>query len=115
MSNAELNQLFLNEKYIISRKENRSYLHNACRTGNENIIKYLMKHGVDINKEDIYGETPIFSACSNGSVKVVKYLVKHGADIHIKNKNGVTVLFSACVRGGNENVVKLLVEHGADF
>ncbi|OUM59957.1 hypothetical protein PIROE2DRAFT_52124 [Piromyces sp. E2] len=48
----------------------------ACYNGNENLVRYLIKHGAKINKENKDGETPLFYACYNGNVNLVKYLVK---------------------------------------
>ena len=42
------------------------------------IIKYLVEHGTDINKEDNDGFTPLYNACEEGHEDVVKYLVEHG-------------------------------------
>ena len=36
----------------------------------------------DINKENIYGETPLFHACLSGNNEVVKYLIEQGADLN---------------------------------
>jgi len=83
MSNSQLTELISNEKYIIPKK-NGTYLSNACKSENEIIVKFLVEHGADINKEDEKGETQIFYACSKGNEKIVKYLVKHGADINKK-------------------------------
>eukprot|EP00833_Pecoramyces_ruminatium_P002196 jgi/Orpsp1_1/1176228/evm.model.c7180000056874.1 len=56
-------------------------LFDACLTGNENMVKYLIEHGADINKENHRWETPLFRACSTGNENLVKYLIEHGADI----------------------------------
>eukprot|EP00833_Pecoramyces_ruminatium_P001633 jgi/Orpsp1_1/1175665/evm.model.c7180000054754.1 len=87
------------QKINLYEKVNRNF-------GNENLVKYLVEHGADINKENKDGKTPLFDA--------FKYLVELGADINKKNKDGYTPLFDAC-KNGNENLVKYLVEHGADI
>ena len=30
---------------------------------NKNLLKFLVEHGADINKENVDGETPLFYAC----------------------------------------------------
>jgi len=47
----------------------------------KNIIKYLIKHGADVNKENKNEETPLYCACQEGNEKIVKYLIECGADI----------------------------------
>ena len=92
------------------------YLINECNKKEVNIyiIKYLIEHGANINKEDRKGETPLFNVCRNGNEIIVKYLVKHGADVNKENKYGKTPLFDACF-SGNEKIVKYIVEHGAEI
>ena len=88
-------------------------LHDGCKSGNEKIVKYLVEHGADVNKEDKDGKTPLFGACWEGHENIVKYLVEHRANVNEEDEDGRTPLFEAC-RKGNENIVKYLVEHGAD-
>eukprot|EP00833_Pecoramyces_ruminatium_P017644 jgi/Orpsp1_1/1191676/evm.model.d7180000087723.1 len=118
----DLNQQISNEKYKIliddkySSKVNK-YLINECNKKdiNMNLVKYLVKHGLNINEEGSDWETPLFDACKNGNENIVKYLVEHGADINKENTNGETPLFNACL-SGNETLVKYLIEeHGADI
>ncbi|ORX77404.1 ankyrin, partial [Anaeromyces robustus] len=61
-------------------------------SGNEDIVKYLIEHRTDINKENIYGYTPLFNACSSGNEDIVKYLIEHRTDINKENIYGYTPL-----------------------
>jgi ankyrin repeat protein len=61
----------------------------ACKNGNENLVKYLVKIGVDVKKLNKYGETPLFDACYSGNVNLVKYLVENGVDINKKKIDGI--------------------------
>ena len=70
---------------------------------NETIVKYLVEHGVNINKANEDGETPLFSAARNGAI--IKYLVEHGVDINKVNSNGHTPSFMACI-SGNKTAIK---------
>jgi len=58
----------------------------ARENGNEAIVKCLVEHGANINKETDYGETPLFNACKSGNEAVVKYLVKLGANMNKEKK-----------------------------
>ncbi|KAL6605118.1 hypothetical protein U3516DRAFT_758083 [Neocallimastix sp. 'constans'] len=49
----------------------------ARKSGNGNLVKYLVEHGADINKE-----IPQFRAIKRGNENLIKYLVEHGADIN---------------------------------
>jgi len=113
ISHSKLMELISKEKYVI-QKENGLYLINACKSKNEVIVKFLVKHGADINKEDEYGKTPLFYACLEGHENIVKYLIKYGAEINKSDLTDGTPLFDACDKG-HENIVKYLIEYGADI
>ena len=46
----------------------------ACRDGNENIVKCLVEHGADINKENRKKETPLLIAKKGRNENIVNYL-----------------------------------------
>jgi len=63
---------------------------------NKNLLKYLVEHGADINKENIFGEIPLFKACKSGNKDIVEYLVEQveqRANINKENEIGETPLF----------------------
>ena len=65
----------MNWEWIINKEDygNRTPLFNACSSGNEALVKYLIEQGTDINKESKYGETPLFNA---NETLVVRYLIR---------------------------------------
>jgi len=69
--------------------------------------------GVNINKENRWGGTPLYYAYKNGNENVVKYLIELGAIVNNKrtlyNSNGIP-LFDAC-SNGNETIVKYLIKY----
>ena len=40
-----------------------------------------MEHGAYINKENLFGVTPLFYVCKSGNEDLIEYLVDHGANI----------------------------------
>ena len=51
----------------------------ASFDGHEDIVKYLVEHGADINKECNVGATPLSIASLRNHTTVIKYLIEHGA------------------------------------
>lgn len=51
-----------------------------------NIIKFLIKNGVNINAQDINGYTPIFFTYDHPEVR--RYLIQVGANTSLKDNNG---------------------------
>jgi ankyrin repeat protein len=77
----------------------------------------LLEHRVDINLQDIYGETALYSVLTDhGSegkvVEIVRRLLEHGADPNIRNKKHKTPLHQASSRGFLE-AARLLLSYGA--
>jgi len=69
-----------------------------------------VKHGADINRQSINGETPLFEACRSGNEAILKYLVEHGAIIIIKNNIGESLLYEAFYNG-NIDMFKYLLKY----
>ena len=92
ISDADLYPTINSEKYKISVELNDNYdvfnssyyLFNVCKSGIEHLVKFLVKHGANINIENIKGKTPLIYACRSGNINIVKYLVEHGADVNKK-------------------------------
>jgi len=59
-----------------------------CKSGNEAIVRYLVEHGADINKEDRYSKTPLSMALEYKNEEVVRYLKELGAKINKFIENG---------------------------
>ncbi len=60
-----------------------SPLHNACRSGNLDVVKYLMseiqvryEHLIDVNEKAIDGITPIHLAAASGNPSLIRFLLK---------------------------------------
>lgn len=49
------------------------------------IMKLLVKKGVDVNKQNTTGETPLFLACYHGSESIISLLIHHGSNKDIVN------------------------------
>jgi len=97
------------------------------------IIDFPLKKGAYVNARDSYSVTPLRLAVENGSEEIAKLLLKHGAYdnsacdcsfgeghtvwLGVKETStsweGYTPLWLS-VRKGHEEVVKLLLESGAN-
>lgn len=88
-------------------------LRSACENGNVNVVKELLKLGVDVNALKANHGTPLQIACMNGHTEVVKILLKKGAKVDALDGNGNSALILACKYGRLE-VVKVLLASGAN-
>lgn len=80
---------------------------------NEEKINFLLS-GFDLNKKYYLEKSSVLHiAAANNNRFMVRYFVEKGIDVNIKNDYGYTPLFYA-VYYGVEDIVKLLLELGAD-
>ncbi|KAL8689137.1 MAG: hypothetical protein Q9218_005122 [Villophora microphyllina] len=89
-------------------------LHNAAHKGHADIAKLLLSHGADINGEGCEHYTPLEAAIHRGHANVVGLLLERGARAGKSNgEDRPTLLYWSAVRG-DEEVVRLLLEHGPE-
>ena len=90
-----------------------SLMHWAAYNNNTQLLKLFTRHlvGLDVNKRDKLGMTPIFRAAFNGSLNSLNYLLENGTDLSIKNQNNQTVTdFCRSYGRGDDIILKRLDE-----
>ncbi|MBQ4875029.1 MAG: ankyrin repeat domain-containing protein [Rickettsiaceae bacterium H1] len=78
-----------NPDFLYQKNEHEdTYLHIAASRGNNDVMKFLQKKGLNVNTKNKYGSTPLHHACYNAELDVIKTLVELGGDINAKNRIG---------------------------
>ena len=67
-------------------------IHIACKNGDRDMIRELMKRNCFLNQKDSKGCTALMLAAAAGHDKIVKLIVDSGADVRMKDKNDDTAL-----------------------
>jgi hypothetical protein len=88
-------------------------LHSASFEGHLQVVRYLLRHGVDVNFRDSGNDTSLLLASWKGHRDVVQCLLEHGADIDLLDQFHNTPLNLAAL-GGQVDAVRLLLDHNAD-
>ena len=88
-------------------------LHSASCEGHLQVVRYLLRSGVDVNLRDSGLETPLLLAAWAGHCDVVQCLLEHGADVDLRDQFQYTSLMLA-VFSRRVDVVRLLLEHNAE-
>ena len=70
-------------------KEGNSYLHIAILFEREEMIKNLIKKGINMNIQNNEGNTPLNIAYNIGNKNIINELIKNNIDLRIKNKYGL--------------------------
>jgi serine/threonine-protein phosphatase 6 regulatory ankyrin repeat subunit B len=86
----------------------------AVLDGNTDVIKLILKEGVDVNMTitETGGTTVLWEASYNGHTDVVKLLLKKDAEVNMKTIS-TTALWVAS-QNGHTDVVKLLLKKDAE-
>ena len=82
---------------------------NACRNGQKGIVQiFLKKGGIDVNKRDAEGNTPLYYACLKGYRDIVSLLLDSEADVSLANNMSETPLHAASRSGNKESSMELI-------
>lgn len=94
------------------RNSKKSLYLEALRNNDTAMINVLLDNNIDINAGK-YNEQDLYELVSQDNIKAVKHLINRGADVNIIHQDYDTPLCAA-TRKGNLEMMKLLVENGAD-
>ena len=98
--------------------DNQTPIHFAVSSGNLNIVKYLLKHGADVNAlVESTLATPLHMAALKGHQQIIETLLDAGAKVQPRageSLHGATPLYLAAQNGHLESV-RTLIRSGADL
>mmetsp|Transcript_32360 Transcript_32360/g.50405 ORF Transcript_32360/g.50405 Transcript_32360/m.50405 type:complete len:334 (-) Transcript_32360:1069-2070(-) len=89
-------------------------LHAAAACGQWDVVRTLLEHNADAKVANASGETAMHIAARTGDLNTVKALVKAGAKVRVVSKDGATPLHEACKHSISLQMVKYLIQRGAD-
>lgn len=86
----------------------------ACKNNQKAVVQtFLRRGGVDVNKRDESGNTPLIYSCMKNARELVKLLLDSGADACLGNQKNRTPLHFAA-QAGNFQIISQLCGAGAD-
>ena len=89
-------------------------LHAASDAGHLEVVRSILKLGVDVDALGLVNSSPLQFASGSGHLDVVKCLLDHGADPNLQDDDHWTALTYAADAGHLE-IVRVLLEHNADI
>ena len=99
-------------KYKTPKNEGIFYdfFFQSCELGKVNSVKILLKHHLDVNKQNEFGETPLHIAIAKNDVELVKLLTQHEprTDL-VTKKDGFSVINYAQICG-NDSILNIINE-----
>jgi ankyrin repeat protein len=90
---------------------NRTPLHLASANNHHATAQLLVKHGAQVNAQDVFKQTPLHYAVLNNHHTTAQLLVEHGAQVNASFNFGGTLVAFAQENGYRETEA-LLRQHG---
>ncbi|KAH9025261.1 hypothetical protein EDB83DRAFT_2657882 [Lactarius deliciosus] len=88
-------------------------LHSASDAGHVEVVRSLLKCGVDVDTCGVWERSPLLLASYEGHLHVVQCLLDHGADADFQDNRRSAPLIEA-IRKGYLDIVRVLLEYNAD-
>ena len=92
----------------------RSPLHVACLKGHIEVVKFLLREHVNLDKIDSTGCSPLYHAIRKGHADIASLLYLKGASVHALPEK-IAKLLCICGFKGDTSIVKLLYECEANI
>ncbi len=91
----------------------KTLLHITARRNLSGICRWLLRHGVDVNRTDILDRTALHHAAQCGATDTARLLIAHGADIGAKDWQGRTPFDLARASDSTANIIheKISLRH----
>lgn len=93
----------------------RTALMLAAYNGHTEIARILIQEGAEVTKEDKEGRTALIFAASGPFPEPATLLLNQGAKVDLTDNVGQWSALMFASAEGNNDVVKILLEHGADI
>jgi hypothetical protein len=86
----------------------------AIMSGSNDVVRFLIDNGADVNRRSDSDTFPLMYAVCYKNTEIVRLLLERGADIDTKTSNNWTALTYAAIGEAKEDIMRLLIESGAD-
>ena len=91
-----------------------SPLFSAVEGGNLDVVRLLLDHGADVHILDKRENNGLHIAAVHGHLEVAQMLLALNVEVNAKNHSGMTPLHRALKNSRETDLVRLLLDHGAD-
>jgi ankyrin repeat protein len=96
--------------FAMQDRHGKTASHRAAETGHDELLRYLLTHGAEVDARDSDGNTALMFAQTPGAVTI---LCDAGASVSAASNVGLTALHFA-IEYNNAAVVRALLSRGAD-
>jgi|GEM_PF-2882566 len=95
-------------------RSDKNALEFAIQSDDADMLNFLIEQGLDSEKYNDFGYTPLIQACEDSAVKCVKALIELGVDIFKKDRSQFC-REAALSHTSNSEIATVLISKGADI
>ncbi len=96
-------------------EDGRTALIWASFFGKENLVKWLIKKGANLNSQDRSGYCSLHFCSQEGNIKIAKILLENKANVNVQDEHGNSPIWTATFNAkGNFDMIKLLRKFDAN-
>jgi hypothetical protein len=100
-------------KYIV---DNSYILYSSIINNRLNIIEYILKNGIDINRKIQFSRVPIVLAAAINKKYIIKMFIKHNANINLKENDYITALTRTIANNYiDKDIINILLKNNIDI
>ncbi|KAF5286938.1 hypothetical protein FQR65_LT12397 [Abscondita terminalis] len=103
------------ENINLQNGDGKSALHLAIVNRRNDVARFLIDEGADVNLTDYDGMTAFTSACVTATIDVVKKMRPNIADINFQCKLRRNTALHYAIINKNEDIARFLIDEGADI
>ena len=92
----------------------RTPLFSAAEGGNPDVVRSLLDHGADAHIRDKEDNNVLHIAAAHGHLEVARMLLALNLEVNTLNRFGMTPFYSALKTSKKPDIVRLILDHGAD-
>ena len=108
IDNSSLDEL--NETRVL----NMNMIHFICCFGTNQMIKYIIDKGVNLECQSNIGIRPIHLICRYLSSEIIKYIIDKGVNLECKTTDGIRPIHFICQYSSSE-MVKYIIDKGVNL
>ena len=112
-------EMMIDNTSVLMEEEDKNFtfdsaLLESSKSGNNEVVQFLLDLGVNINYTNTKGKTALMLASKAGHEEIVQTLVSAEANVNLQDSKGQTALVLAS-EAGHEEIVQTLVSAGANI
>jgi ankyrin repeat protein len=109
-----LNELPSTDIFELSSVTKRTFLHALAEKGDLEMMRLIIKHGIDVNAKDNTGWTALHLSVAGGFQRISKLLIQYGANVNAITSNQAkwhSIHLAASI--GHAKLCDILLQNGA--